>query len=112
MSVAARLFILISEIGFFIFMVIVPGAYSGWLLSQGNFPAEGLPLVWFVAGLIGYWFTIICLFGAVALMAENNKSLKNIEELLEKQNSIKEAPSFSNSGPSINARAEPRFKAE
>ncbi len=112
MSLAARLFIFINEVAFIIFTFVAPVAYVGFLLSEGRFPFEGNDAAIFIAQLIAYWFVIISLFGSIALMIENNKSLKNIEKLLEKPNLKKEPPTILNDGSNSPLRPEPRLTAE
>jgi len=112
MSVAARLFILINEIAFFIFMLIVPAVYSVWMYNNGSFPVMGTPFIWFLAGLAVYWLAIISLFGAVALMAENNKSLKTIAEILERQGSRNQPPQMPSGGQPSALPPAPRLKSE
>jgi hypothetical protein len=97
MNIVARLFVVLAEVLFFI-LALLPIPYVILEIQSG--PMTPVDLALLAATVLGYFVLLVVLFGSLALVVENNRSLKRIASLLEAQ-----GPNGNQSGPKV--RREP-----
>lgn len=100
MNIVARLFVLLAEVLLFI-MVLLPIPFVILKIQSG--PMMRVDWALLATAVLGYFILIVILFGSLALVVENNRSLKRIAALLEGQ-----GPNASQSGPMV--RREPSLR--
>lgn len=100
MNIVARLFVVLAEVLLFI-LVLLPIPFVILKIQSG--PMMRVDWALLAAAVFGYLVVIVILFGSLALVVENNRSLKRIASLLEGQ-----GPNASQSVPMV--RREPSLR--
>jgi threonine/homoserine/homoserine lactone efflux protein len=86
MNLVSKLFVVLNEFLLFI-MILLPAPYVLFVLSNG--PLTRMDVFRLAAVVLGYYVFVVILFGWLALVIENNRSLKRIVSLLEAQEPTK-----------------------